>query len=213
MTDAASNVRTASGEDAGATHEAARRDAEAVNRTLGGDMAAYDELIERYQRRAVAVAYRLLGNIEDAMDVCQDAYVRAFKSLPTIQQPERFGAWLMRIVSNLSLNYRRGRRKDLSLAADDEDGGVHEGQLAGHSARSDPGPGEAMQSAELEQAITAAMEALPEQQRLALVLFAIEQIPQKEVAEILECSVEMVKWNVFQARKALKKALADYLQE
>ncbi len=213
MTDAASNVRTASGEDAGATHEAARRDAEAVNRTLGGDMAAYDELIERYQRRAVAVAYRLLGNIEDAMDVCQDAYVRAFKSLPTIQQPERFGAWLMRIVGNLSLNYRRGRRKDLSLAADDEEGGGHEGQLAGRAVRSNPSPGEAMQSAELEQAITAAMDALPEQQRLSLILFAIEQMPQKEVAEILECSVEMVKWNVFQARKALKKALAEYLQD
>ena len=55
------------------------------------------------------------------------------------------------------------------------------------------------------------MDALPDQQRLALVLFAIEGMPQKEVAEILECSVEMVQWNVFQARKRLKEALADYM--
>lgn len=193
--------------------EAGRLDAEAVARTLAGDTSAYDVLIERYQRRAVAVSYRLLGNIEDAMDVCQDAYVRAFKSLDSLQQPARFGAWLMRIVSNLSLNYRRGRKTNLSLTTDDEDGGVHENQVAAQSQASNSGGTDALQSAEADQAITAAIEALPEQQRLSLVLFAVEQIPQKEVAEILECSVEMVKWNVFQARKALKKALAEYLEE
>ncbi|MCG8409320.1 MAG: sigma-70 family RNA polymerase sigma factor [Phycisphaerales bacterium] len=193
------------------TDEAGRLDAEAVARTLKGDASAYDLLIERYQRRAVAVSYRLLGNIEDAMDVCQDAYVRAFKSLESLQQPARFGAWLMRIVSNLSLNYRRGRKMNLSLSTDDEDGGIHENQVAALS--QDSGTSDALQSAEVDRAITEAIEALPEQQRLSLVLFAIEQIPQKEVAEILDCSVEMVKWNVFQARKTLKQALARYLEE
>lgn len=194
--------------------EAGVADAADVARTLAGDTAAFDALIQRYQRRAVAVSYRLLGNIEDAMDVCQDAFVKAFKSLGTLQQTERFGAWLMRIVSNLSLNYRRARRPKLSLTTDaDEAGGILEDEAVRLHRSAKSGPGEAMQSAELEGAITAAIEALPEQQRLALVMFAIEQIPQKEVAEILECSVEMVKWNVFQARKALKKTLASYVQE
>jgi RNA polymerase sigma-70 factor (ECF subfamily) len=194
--------------------EAGAADAADVARTLAGDTAAFDALIQRYQRRAVAVSYRLLGNIEDAMDVCQDAFVKAFKSLGTLQQTERFGAWLMRIVSNLSLNYRRSRKPNLSLTTEaDETGGILEDHAVRlqHGAKS--GPAEVMQSAELESAITAAIEALPEQQRLALILFAVEQIPQKEVAEILECSVEMVKWNVFQARKTLKKALANYVQE
>lgn len=193
--------------------EAGRLDADAVARTLAGEAAAFDLLIERYQRRAVAVAYRLLGNIEDAMDVCQDAYIRAFRSLGTLQQPERFGAWLMRIVSNLSLNHRRGRRRTLSLTTDDESGGIHEDQVSQRSQRAGAAPGDAMQSAEAGRAIDAAIAALPDPQRLALILFAVEGIPQREVAEILECSVEMVKWNVFQARKALRTALAEYLQE
>ena len=193
--------------------EAARRfDADAVAQTLSGDTGAFDALIEKYQRRAVAVSYRLLGNIEDAMDVCQDAYVRAFRSLSSLDDPQRFGAWLMRIVSNLSLNFRRGRRVHLSLSTDAETGSgesrLADGRIGGGPVKRDP-----LQSAETEQAVSKAIEALPEQQRLALVLFAIERIPQREVAEILECSVEMVKWNVFQARKKLKETLAEYLEE
>ncbi|MBN2561772.1 MAG: sigma-70 family RNA polymerase sigma factor [Phycisphaerae bacterium] len=193
--------------------EAARRlDAEDVSRTLAGDTTAYDRLIEKYQRRAVAVAYRLLGNIEDAMDVCQDAYLRAFRSLASLQQAELFCAWLMRIVTNLSLNYRRGRRPSLSLATQREDSGST-GQVIDVSPAENRTPAESLQGVEARQAITAAIESLPDQQRLALILFAIEGLPQKEVAEILECSVEMVKWNVFQARRKLKERLAEYLED
>ena len=193
--------------------EAARRDdAAAVARTLAGDVSAYDRLIERYQRRAVAVAYRLLGNIEDAMDVCQEAYLRAFRSLASLEEHERFGPWLMRIVTNLSLNYRRGRRTHLSLTTDDGAGGSEE-RAADLSPRGSHAAGDSLVEAETHQAVTQAIASLPEQQRLALILFAIENVPQKEFAEILQCSVEMVKWNVFQARKKLKELLTDYLVE
>jgi RNA polymerase sigma-70 factor, ECF subfamily len=193
--------------------EAARRaDAQAVASSLSGDMTSFDRLIEKYQRRAVAVSYRLLGNIDDAMDVCQEAFVRAFRSLGSLQEPERFGAWLMRIVSNLSLNYRRGRRANLSLSMGDDEGGI-EALVTDRSSQAGRKAPDSLQRDELQKAITAAIEALPEQQRLSLILFAIEQLPQKEVAEILDCSVEMVKWNVFQARKNLKQALAEYIEE
>ena len=186
-----------------------QEDIDAVARTLAGDVSAYDALIEKYQRRAVAVSYRLLGNIDDAMDVCQEAYLRAFRSLSSLQEPGRFGAWLMRIVSNLSLNFRRGRRLTISLGIDEESGGLDMGSIPGRAVdNGDPLAGEEMQ-----RAITSAIESLPEPQRLALVMFAIEEMPQKEVAEILECSVEMVKWNVFQARKTLRERLKDYLTE
>lgn len=189
--------------------EAARRDADDVGRTLSGDLTAYDRLIERYQRRAVAVSYRLLGKMDDAMDVAQDAFLRAFKSLATLEQAERFGPWLMRIVSNLSLNFRRARKPQLSLSAGDDNEDLElEGRKGTHDS-----PLEVMKTGEAESAITKAIESLPEKQRLALVLFAIEEVPQKEVAEILECSVEMVKWNVFQARKTLKKLLAEFIEE
>ncbi|MFQ5500880.1 MAG: RNA polymerase sigma factor [Phycisphaerae bacterium] len=193
--------------------EIGQQDAEQVARTLRGDTAAFDVLIERYQRRAVAVAYRLLGNIEDAKDVCQDAFIKGFKSLASLQQPDRFGAWQMRIVTNLSLNFRRGRRANLSLSTEGEQGGINLDQVTRKDRRVRQDPSEPLQIAEARQAVTNAIEALPEPQRLALVLFAIERIPQKEVAEIMKCSVEMVKWNVFQARKTLKKTLAELIRE
>jgi RNA polymerase sigma-70 factor, ECF subfamily len=210
---ALSTLMNEGAENAGPLEEEAirREDAEAVARTLAGQTPAYDRLIERYQRRAVAVAYRLLGNIEDAMDVCQEAYLRAFRSLASLQEPQRFGAWLMRIVTNLSLNYRRGRRVHLSLTTDG-DGGGEEDRVADLSPRGSHAAGNGMLAAETDQAVTRAIESLPEQQRLALILFAIEGVPQKEVADILQCSVEMVKWNVFQARKKLKELLIDYLE-
>ncbi len=193
--------------------EAEQLDAEAVARSLAGDTAAFDRLIEKYQRRAVAVSYRLLGNLDDALEVTQDAFLKAFRSLASLTEPARFGAWLIRIVSNLSLNFRRGRRKNLSLAThEDDETGVHEDRIADPS-KARTVPHDPVQTSETQTAISAAIHALPEQQRLALVLFALEALPQKEVAEIMQCSVEMVKWNVFQARKTLKESLAEYLEE
>src|SRR3712207_5060007 len=94
-------------------------DGQLVAQVLAGQRAAFDQLIGRYQRQAVAVSYRLLGNTNDALEVTQDAFLKAFTSLATLQKPEAFGGWLMRIVSNLSLNYRRSRRTRSQLPLDD----------------------------------------------------------------------------------------------
>src|SRR5215212_8543451 len=94
-------------------------DAQLVARVLDGNRKAFDELIVRYQRQAVAVSYRLLGNTQDALEVTQDAFLKSFSSLATLQKPEAFGGWLMRIVSNLSLNFRRGRKSRQQLPLDD----------------------------------------------------------------------------------------------
>src|SRR5881394_118324 len=90
-----------------------------VRRVLDGENRAFDDLIRRYQRQAVAVSYRLLGNTHDALEVTQDAFLKAFSSLSTLQKPDAFGGWLMRIVSNLSLNFRRGRKTRAQLPLDD----------------------------------------------------------------------------------------------
>src|SRR5512133_3992013 len=94
-------------------------DGHLVEQVLAGQRQAFDELIVRYQRQAVAVSYRLLGNSQDALEVTQDAFLKAFTSLSTLQKPEAFGGWLMRIVSNLSLNYRRSRKTRSQLPLDD----------------------------------------------------------------------------------------------
>src|SRR5918993_523378 len=103
----------------GAVPSTSPSDGKLVEQVLGGRRAAFDELIRRYQRQAVAVSYRLLGSSHDAMEVTQDAFLKAFSSLATLQKPEAFGGWLMRIVSNLSLNFRRGRKSGQQLPLDD----------------------------------------------------------------------------------------------
>jgi RNA polymerase sigma-70 factor (ECF subfamily) len=178
-----------------------------------GDRRAFGLLAQQYQRQCAAVALRLLGNTHDAAELVQDALVKAFRSLDQLQQSERFGPWLMRIVTNLALNYRRsrGRRQALSLEqtiGDGEDGEDLRASLAGSVLDAPDVPAT---SAELGDAIQQALDELPEKQRLALVMFAIEKMPQKDVADVLSCSVEAVKWHVFMARKQLKKSLGNYL--
>jgi RNA polymerase sigma-70 factor (ECF subfamily) len=189
-----------------------------VAAVLGGDRKAFDRLVAKYQRQAVAVSYRLLGNTHDAMEVTQDAFLKAFSSLATLQKPEAFGGWLMRIVSNLSLNYRRGRktRQKGQLPLDDlfggESSGAEDGAAGGSEwAAKDADPSHTLESREMGGRLQQALHQLPDKQRLAIVMFTIEQMPQKDVAEALNCSVEAVKWHVFQGRKRLKELLKDHL--
>lgn len=178
-------------------------------------MAAFDKLVERYQRRAVSASYRLVGNTQDAMDVCQDAFLRAYRSLATLKEPGRFGPWFLRIVSNLSLNFRRSRRSGVRLATLPIDDALRDDEAASADRGEQPAAGEwsvdQLGSSELAKQIDAAIAELPDKQRLALILFAIEGWAQRDVAEVLGCSLEAVKWNVFQARKTLKEKLANYL--
>ncbi|MCL2641475.1 MAG: sigma-70 family RNA polymerase sigma factor [Phycisphaerales bacterium] len=176
-----------------------------------GDRAAFGKLAQLYQRQCAAVALRLLGNAHDAAELVQDALVKAFRSLDQLQQSERFGPWLMRIVTNLALNFRRarGRRQAVSLEQAVGDGEDDlRASVAGNRLDS---PDQPLTSAELGDAIQLAIDHLPEKQRLALIMFAVEKMPQKDVAEVLNCSVEAVKWHVFMARKQLKKSLSSHM--
>lgn len=187
-------------------------DAEAVTRTLQGDAPAFDELVRRYQRRAVGVAYRLAGDAHAAADIAQDAFVRAYKGLSSLEDPHRFGPWLMRIVSNLSLNYRRSRKASAAVSFDAAGEALEGLRRASDSVPlTSPPPSDGADVADLTVAIERSLQQLPEKQRMALTLFSIEGLPQKEVAEIMNCSLELVKWNVFQARKTMRKLLASFM--
>lgn len=184
-----------------------------VRRAQRGDADAFGELVRQYQRRAASLAYRLVGNSSDAADVTQDAFVRAYRGLVQLEDPARFGGWLLRIVGNLSLNFRRARASRPASSLDDAmDGGADfRRPTSGQSLRIEGDPSEGSLPEALHGAVGRALETLPDKQRLALILFSVEGLPQKEVAEILECSVELVKWNVFQARQKLKELLAEHL--
>ncbi len=189
-------------------------DGQLVAQVLDGQRPAFDVLISRYQRQAVAVSYRLLGNSQDALEVTQDAFLKAFTSLATLNKPEAFGGWLMRIVSNLSLNYRRSRKVRSQLPLDDllgkqqtdapESGGSEWMSKSGD-------PVHNLESREMGERLKQAMSQLPERQRMALMMFTIDEMPQKQIAEVLNCSVEAVKWHVFQGRKRLKDLMKEHL--
>ena len=191
-------------------------DGELVAQVLSGKREAFDQLIRRYQRQAVAVSYRLLGNSQDSLEVTQDAFLKAFTSLDTLQKPEAFGGWLMRIVSNLSLNYRRSRKTRQSVPLAEalgpqtgETTEAHGGGSEWMSSSADPVRG--LEGKELGAKLKDALAQLPEKQRLAIIMFTIDEMPQKQVAEALDCSVEAVKWHVFQGRKKLKEMLKELM--
>jgi RNA polymerase sigma-70 factor, ECF subfamily len=194
--------------------DASPTDGQLVGRANEGDRKAFDQLIVRYQRQAVAVSYRLLGNSQDALEVTQDAFLKAFTSLSTLQKPDAFGGWLMRIVSNLSLNFRRGRKNKQQLPLDDllgaSEPSTSNGSGSDWMAQSGD-PLHRLESEEMGRKLQEALNQLPEKQRLAIVMFTIEEMPQKQVAEALDCSVEAVKWHVFQGRKKLKEILKEHL--
>src|SRR5436305_58274 len=191
-------------------------DGQLVQQVLAGQRASFDQLVQRYQRQAVAVSYRLLGSTHDASEVTQDAFLKAFTSLGSLEKPEAFGGWLMRIVSNLSLNYRRSRKIRQQLPLDDALGPTHSDSQESAGGGSEwmsrgDDPVHALESREMGAKLTEALNQLPEKQRLAIIMFAIQEMPQKQVAETLECSVEAVKWHVFQGRKKLKEMLKEHL--
>ncbi|MBL8877775.1 MAG: RNA polymerase sigma factor [Phycisphaerales bacterium] len=186
-----------------------------VRRAKRGDRDAFGRLVERYQRRATTTSWRLLGDLHDALEAVQEAFIRAYANLAALEDEARFGPWFMRIVTNLSLNYRRGRAVRQRTASLEDcvlrDGEQSPDEVAEAPMHSDDRPGAQLGAMELSEHVQRALDDLPEQQRMALVLFSVEQMPQKDVAEMLGMSVEAVKWHVFQARRKLKERLAEWL--
>ncbi len=176
-----------------------------------GDRQAFGKLAQCYQRQCVSVALRLLGNVHDASEVVQDSLLNSYRNLGQLQDPQRFAPWLMRIVTNVALNFRRARACRHTTSIEQciqDDGDDLRSTLPG---RLMDAPDQPLASQELGHAIRRSIDALPSRQRLALVMFAIEKMPQKDVADVLNCSVEAVKWHVCMARKQLRKSLEQYV--
>jgi len=184
-----------------------------VSAALAGERGAFDKLVERYQRRAVAVALRLLGNRDDAFEAAQEGFLRAYQALGQLAEPGRFAPWLMRIMANTALNFRRRRSREVRISLDQsvaEEAGEGVSSPVERVAGREPTAQQELAGKELAAALQQAIEKLPENLRAPLVLFAIEKLPQKEIAAALDCSVETVKWSVFEARRRLRGQLRDY---
>jgi RNA polymerase sigma-70 factor (ECF subfamily) len=183
---------------AGAAAPAVDDEPALVERLRAGDAAAFETLVGRYMRRAFAVAYRLLGQKEDAEDLVQEAFMAVLQRVDTFQAGRPFAPWFFRILVNRGLNARKAR----ALRAVEE--------IPETAAHRGPTPEREAERTELRGRLREAMEALPERQRTIVQLFDLEGFAGPEIAEILEISDGTVRWHLHEARKTLKKALAPY---
>ena len=168
-------------------------DAALVGRALDGDAAAFEELVRRYTRTAYAVALAVVREPADAEDVCQDAFVRALERLEDCRNPQRFGAWFLRIVRNRAHSVRRylGVREAAPLDA--------------VSVRSElPGPQREAERGELREDLRKALADLTEVQRQVVLLHDLEGWKHREIGDLLELPEGTVRAHLFHARRALR---------
>lgn len=181
----------------------AAEDAALVAAFQGGDAGAFDALVARHKDGAYGLALRLTGNAEDAAEVAQDAFVRAYRSLTSFRGEAAFGTWLYRVVVNLARNRvrdrgRRGRNKAVSMEALQEREPTRE-----HAAAASTDPRAVAVGAELDALLAEALAALPETYREVFVLRVQEEMPYEAIAGVLEVPVGTVKSRLHAARRQL----------
>lgn len=173
-----------------------------VRASRAGDRGAFDELVRFYQRRAMQVAVRVLGDATEAAEVVQDGLIKAYLSIDKLRQPKRFESWLLRIIVNTAINRRKAAKRRAGTI-ESIDSLEHKKAFS---------PVDNQMGQELKNAIRLAMSKLSKKEVKAIALFSIDNLPHEQVAEIMNCSVGAVRWYVFQARKKLKVLLKEYLE-
>lgn len=173
-------------------------EARAIERVKAGDAAAYDYLVASHLRRVVSIAYGVVRNAHDAEDLAQEAFVRGFANIGRFDTGQPFGPWIYRIVTNLALDVarRRAKYRDEELSLEEP------------AARRD-GAELRAESNEIARRIDAAIESLPEMQRLVARLHLVEELDHATIATITGLSDGTIRSHLSHARRKLKEQLAD----
>ncbi len=184
-------------------------DAELVGRVQRGQTEAYGALVQRYQDRVFNACWRICGHLEDARDLTQEAFLKAFEGLAGFRRQSGFYTWIFRIAVNLSLTHRRNihRRRTLSLDAGSATGAQAEELVRRVHGESDGDPARTPGDAEMHAAVVAALQGLDGDQRAVIVLRDIEGFDYQEIAAILQVPPGTVKSRLFRARLALQQAI------
>lgn len=173
-----------------------------LERARGGDRAAFGKLVRRHQQRVYRLALHLTGNAGEADDVTQETFLRAYRAITSFDARADLFTWLYRICVNVALNLRRQRRRQ---STDLDDPRVPEAAFDG------PGsdPARAAEQAQAYRALARAMDGLSEALRTTLILACVDQLPYKDIAQVLGCSEGTVAWRVHEARRQLREAMSD----
>jgi RNA polymerase sigma-70 factor (ECF subfamily) len=178
-------------------------DEELVARSQGGDMDSFNQLVMRWERPIYALAYRTIGREEDARDVCQETFLRAFRALKGFKGQAKFSSWLYRIALNLCRDWiRRERRQPVAQAPE----GVDLVELASLAT-----PTETIEDLvarkEISQAVARVMATLPDDQRTAIILKEYHGLTFQEIADMLDCPLSTVKTRLYQGLSVLRRQL------
>lgn len=195
-------------ESATPDHEQAAEDIALMLAVKTGDERAFEALVERHQFRVVGTVAKMLGGESDAEDIAQQVFLRVWQSAPRYNPSAKFTTWLLTITRNLVFNEMRRRQRARLVPLDPGDADRPPVGHADTSARSAP---EEIADAELQEAVSTAIAALPEAQRMAVVLRRFENMPYEEIAKVLKTTVPSVKSLLFRARTDLRERLKNHM--
>ena len=184
---------------------------ELVQSAREGDLKAYDELVKRYQERIYATIYHMTSNHEDANDLAQEAFVKAFQALKSFKGGSSFYTWLYRIAVNKTINFLKQRKNRQHMSLNDLDfNAEHNPDLV--ALISDKTPRRDAGLNELQEKLNAALLKLSDSHRLAVVLHDVQGLSHEEIAKVMHCNIGTVRSRLFYARQQLQALLADYVK-
>ncbi|MFP4200414.1 MAG: RNA polymerase sigma factor [Clostridia bacterium] len=179
-----------------------------VNLARSGDVSAFETLVEEYDGRIYNMSFRMLGNSEDARDITQETFLKAYSSLPRFRGDSTFSTWVYRIAKNACLDFLRRRSRGMAFSLD-EPLNTEEGELERQIPGDLPDPEEVALDSEVRRAVADAIANLPPHHRSIIVLRDIEDLRYEEIAEVLEVELGTVKSRLYRARAALSKVLGS----
>ena len=186
-----------------------QEDVHLVARARSHDVHAYSELVRRYQKKIYALVYNMTSNREDAEDLVQDVFVKAYSSLSSFHGNSSFYTWVYRIAVNRTINFLKKRKRRMAESLDDVDRAIErDPAFVELSAKETPFP--AHRITELKGKLNKALQTLSEKHRAVVVMHDIEGTPHDEIAKILGCSEGTVRSRLFYARQSLQAELNEF---
>lgn len=178
-----------------------------IKEVLKGDQNAFAEIVELYQDKLYRVCFRMLGNMHEAEDIAQEAFVRAFINIHTFDTNRKFSTWLYRIGTNLCIDRIRKKKPDYYLDA--EVAGTEGLNMYSQIAASEELPEDQVMKMEMQDRVQYEISRLPDKYRAVIVLKYMEDLPLQEISDILEMPLGTVKTRIHRGREALRKQLSN----
>ncbi|WP_243109359.1 RNA polymerase sigma factor [Anaerophilus nitritogenes] len=177
-----------------------------IHKSQQGHIESFENLIKNYQKLAFNIAYRMLGNIEDAKDATQDAFLKAYKNIDQFKEESTFSTWLYKIVTNTCLDVLR-KKKKIKIYSYDQNIETEKGKVLREIADEENTPEKIVEKNEIQKHMQQAIDSLSEHHRSVIILRDIQGFSYEEIAKILNCSKGTVKSRINRARQALKKII------